>query len=224
MSQELWTAVDKYITDLLIPPDPALDAALAASAAADLPPIQVTANVGKFQQLLARMTQSRRILEIGTLAGFSTIWLARALPADGKLITLELNPKHAAIALENIARAGLSDKVELLVGRAGESLPKLTGTFDFIFIDADKESTTEYFKQALRLSRQGTLIVVDNVIRDGAVIEPAHPDSRVQGIRRFNEYLAGENRVSATQIQTVGSKHYDGLCFALVIAEEAARP
>jgi predicted O-methyltransferase YrrM len=222
-NQAQWTAVDQYITHLLIPPDPALEAALAASSAAGLPQIQVTSNVGKLLQLFARMLQARRILEIGTLAGYSTIWLARALPAEGELITLESVPTHADVARANIARAGLSHRVDLRVAPALQTLPDLNGPFDLIFIDADKEQTSEYFNHSLRLSRPGSLIIVDNVIRDGAVTDSASTDSRVQGIRRFNELLAAEKRVSATQIQTVGSKGYDGLAIALVIAEPDAR-
>jgi predicted O-methyltransferase YrrM len=223
MSQEQWAAVDRYICDLLVPPDPALEAALQASAAAGLPPINVPPNMGKLLQLLARLQGTRTILEVGTLGGYSTIWLAQALPAGGRLITLEADPKHAEVARANIARAGLAGVVELRLGRALDTLPQLAaegrGPFDFIFIDADKPSIPEYFAWALRLSRRGSLIVVDNVVRKGAVLDPASTDANVQGVRRFNEVLAAEPRVSATEIQTVSSKGYDGFAIALVTAE-----
>ncbi len=223
MAQEQWTAVDRYITDLLGPPDPALDAALQATAAAGLPPHNVSPNQGKLLLLLAQLQRARTILEIGTLGGYSTIWLARALPADGRLITLEADPKHADVARANIARAALADVVELRLGRALDTLPQLAaedrGPFDVIFIDADKPSNPEYFAWALKLSRRGTLIIVDNVVRNGAVIDAASGDPSVQGVRRFNELLAAEPRVSATAIQTVGSKGYDGFAIALVTAD-----
>jgi predicted O-methyltransferase YrrM len=214
-----WIAVDRYITDALLPSDPVLAAALEASAAAGLPQIQVSPAQGKFLHLLARTQAARTILEVGTLGAYSTIWLARALPPDGRLITLEADPHHAEVARANIARAGLGDVVELRLGRALETLPEVAGPFDFIFIDADKPSNADYFTWALKLSRRGTLIVVDNVIRDGAVIDAASPDPDVQGVRRLNELLAAEPRVSATTIQTVGSKGYDGFTMALVTAE-----
>jgi predicted O-methyltransferase YrrM len=223
MTQDQWTAVDHYLADLVAPPDPALEAALQASAAAGLPSINVTPNQGKLLFLLARVQGARAILEIGTLGGYSTIWLARALPAGGRLITLESEPKHAAVARANIARAGLGDVVELRLGRAQETLPQLAaegaGPFDLIFIDADKPSTAEYFTWALNLSRRGSLILVDNVVRKGAVIDAASADPDVQGVRRFLQMLPAEPRVSATAIQTVGSKGYDGLAIALVIAD-----
>jgi predicted O-methyltransferase YrrM len=223
MTQEQWTAVDRYLTDLLVPPDPALEAALQASAAAGLPPINVSPNQGKLLHLLARLQGARTILEIGTLGGYSTIWLARALPAGGRLITLEAEPRYAGVARANIARAGLTDVVELRLGLALETLPQLAaegrGPFDLIFIDADKPSIPEYFAWALKLSRRGSLIIVDNVVRKGAVIDAASDDPSVQGVRRFNELLAAERRVSATAIQTVGSKGYDGFAIALVTAD-----
>jgi predicted O-methyltransferase YrrM len=223
MSQDLWTAVDGYITGLLVPADPALDAALEASAAAGLPAINVAPNQGKLLMLLAQLQGARSILEIGTLGGYSTIWLARALPAGGRLVTLEANPEYAGVARSNLARAGLAEVVEVRVGPAAESLPRLAeegaGPFDVVFIDADKPSTPEYFGWALRLARRGTLIVVDNVVRDGAVIDAGSEDPAVQGIRRFNEMAAAEPRVSATAIQTVGSKGYDGFALALVTAD-----
>jgi predicted O-methyltransferase YrrM len=223
MTPEPWAAVDRYFADLFAPSDPALEAALRDSAAAGLPAIQVTPNLGKLLHLLARVQGARSILEIGTLGGYSTIWLARALPAEGRLITLEADPKHAEIARTNIARAGLSDVVELRLGRAQETLPQLAaegrGPFDLIFIDADKPGYPDYLAWALRLSRRGSLIVADNVVRKGAVIDAASDDPRVQGVRRFNELLAAEPRVSATAIQTVGSKGYDGFAIALVVAD-----
>jgi len=219
-ANDQWTAVDRYITDLLVPPDPALDAALHASAAAGLPAINVAPNQGKFLMLLSQIQGARSILEIGTLGAYSTIWLARALPADGRLITLEADPKHAEVAHANIARAGLANLVEVRLGPASETLPRLaaegSGPFDLIFIDADKPSYPDYFRWALKLSRRGSVIIADNVVRDGAVIDPASDDPRVQGMRRFNEVLAAEPRVSATEIQTVGSKGYDGFALAVV--------
>ncbi|WP_028401361.1 O-methyltransferase [Ectobacillus panaciterrae] len=220
MDIRTWTAVDRYITDLLVLPDSALDAALQANAAADLPPIDVSPNQGALLQLLARVQGARTILEIGTLGGYSTIWLARALPADGHLITLEADPKHAEVARSNIAYAGLADVVELRIGPALETLPRLAveghGPFDLIFIDADKPNNPNYFAWALKLSRPGSLIICDNVVRGGAVIDAAIDDPRVQGVRDFYELLATEPRVSATAIQTVGSKGYDGFAIALV--------
>jgi predicted O-methyltransferase YrrM len=223
MNQEQWTAVDRYINDNLLSPDPALDAALKASADAGLPPINVTPNQGKLLHLLAQAQGARNILEIGTLGGYSTIWLARALPAGGRLITLEFDPKHAEVARANIARAGLAEVVDLRVGHALDTLPQLAaerrGPFDFIFIDADKENYPGYFTWALTLSRCGSLIVADNVVRKGAVIDTASSDPLVQGVRCFNEMLAAERRVNATAIQTVGSKGYDGFALALVTGE-----
>jgi predicted O-methyltransferase YrrM len=228
MSQEQWTEVDRYITNLLVPPDPALDAALQTSAAAGLPPISVAPNQGKLLQLLALLQGARTILELGTLGGYSTIWLARALPSGGSLVTLEADPHYAEVAHANIERAGLSDIVELRVGLAGDSLAQLVaedrGPFDLIFMDADKKSNSEYFEWALKLARRGSLIVTDNVVRGGAVLDPAGEDpslgnAGIVGIRRFYEMLAREPRVSATAIQTVGSKGHDGFALALVIAD-----
>jgi predicted O-methyltransferase YrrM len=222
VSQDLWTAVDEYIEKLLILPDSALGAAREASVDAGLPDIAVTPSQGKLLYLLARMVRARRILEIGTLGGYSTIWLARALPAEGLVVTLEADPKHFEVAQKNIKRAGLAKLVDQRLGPALETLPELdkegAGPFDFIFIDADKESSEEYFEWALRLSRPGTAILVDNVIRDGEVENAETTDERVQGIRRLNEALAREARVSATTIQTVGSKGYDGFTLALVLS------
>jgi predicted O-methyltransferase YrrM len=221
MNPETWTAVDRYLTGLLEPADPVLESALAASAAAGLPPINVTPAQGKLLQLLARMQRARNILEIGTLGGYSTIWLARSLPPGGRLITLEFDPKHAEIARGNFARANLAGVVDLRVGRALDILPQLAaggcGPFDLIFIDADKPGTADYFVWALKLSRPGSLIVVDNVVRKGAVIDAASDDPNVRGMRRFVDVLALEKRVSATVLQTVGSKGYDGFALAFVM-------
>lgn len=223
MSQAQWTAVDEYITDLFVPPDPALDAALQAAVDADLPAIHVAPNQGKLLSLLAQSIGARKILEIGTLGAYSTIWMARALPPGGRLITLEFEPKHAEIARQNIERAGLSNVVELRLGKAIDTLPQLVaegaGPFDLVFIDADKPGNADYFAWSLKLTRKGGLIIVDNVIRDGQVIDAASSDASVQGVRRFNEVAAAEPRVSVTQIQTVGSKGYDGLAIALVLSE-----
>ncbi len=221
MTQEQWSAVDTYISDLMMPPDVILDAALQLSTESGLPAIQVAPNQGKLLMILARAMNARRILEIGTLGGYSTIWLARGLSADGKLITLEYEPKHAEVARTNIERAGLAKAVEVRVGRALDSLPQLAqdniGPFDMIFIDADKPAYPEYFDWALKLSRPGTLIVADNVIRQGAIIDGASEDPNVRGMRLFHERVGAESRVSATAIQTVGCKGYDGLTFAIVL-------
>jgi predicted O-methyltransferase YrrM len=218
--EERWAAVDRYITDLLVPPDAAMEAAIRENRAAGLPPISVTPNQGKLLHLLARLQGARNILEIGALGGYSAIWLGRALPVDGHLITLEIEPKHARVARGNITRAALADVVEVRLGRALDTLPLLAaegrGPFDLVFIDADKQNAAEYFAWALKLSHRGTLIIVDNVVRDGAVIDASSEDPSVQGVRRFNEALAAETRVIATEIQTVGSKGYDGFAFALV--------
>jgi predicted O-methyltransferase YrrM len=223
MNPEQWTAVDSYINDLLVPSDPVLEAALRASTEAGLPQIAVSPAQGKLLHLLARIQGARHILEIGTLGGYSTIWLARALPDGGRLITMELDPKHAEVAQANIARAGLAARVDLRVGPALETLPRLAAEnpdpFDLVFIDADKANIPDYFVWALKLCRRGSVIIVDNVVRNGAVIDPANTDPSVQGVRRFNEILSGEARVSATTIQTVGSKGYDGFTLALVTGE-----
>jgi predicted O-methyltransferase YrrM len=219
--QKMWTAVDDYIDSHLVPPDPVLEFAQQSAAAAGLPRIAVTPSQGKLLHLLARSRNARHILEIGTLAAYSTVWLARALPADGRLITLEFNPKHAEVARKNIAHAGLSEIVELREGPALEILPEIAAEglppFDFIFIDADKENNAGYFEWALRLSHPGSLIFVDNVIREGAVADPGSNDPMILGVRRLNELLAKETRVIATTIQTVGSKGYDGFTLALVL-------
>jgi predicted O-methyltransferase YrrM len=223
MSQQQWTAVDRYITDQLAPHDAALEEALKASDAAGLPSIHVAPNQGKLLHLLARLQGARNILEVGTLAGYSTIWLARALPPGGRLVTLELDPKHAEVARANIARAGLSNVVDLRVGRALDTLPLLAaeglGPFDFVFIDADKRSNPDYFQWALKLTRKGSLIIIDNVVRNGAVVDAASTDPNIQGVRRLYELLATEPRVSTTAVQTVGSKGYDGFAMALVTSD-----
>lgn len=223
MTQDQWTAVDGYINDLLLPSDPALEAALEASAAAGLPAINISPSQGKLLFLLARTQGARTILEIGTLGGYSAIWLARALPADGRLVTLEADAKHAEVARANVARAGLADAVEVRVGQALDTLPQLAaegcGPFDLIFIDADKASIPEYFQWALKLSRCGSLIVVDNVVRGGAVVDATSDSPAVQGVRRFLDLVAAEPRVSATALQTVGYKGYDGFAIVLVTAD-----
>jgi predicted O-methyltransferase YrrM len=220
MSQKQWTRVDRYINNLLALSDPALEAAIEASKAAGLPQISVTPNQGKLLHLLARSQKARKILEIGTLGGYSTIWLARALPKNGRLITLEADPKHAKVAKANIQRAGLSKLVEVRLGPAQETLPQLlrqrSGPFDLIFIDADKTGYPNYFNWALKLSHRGSLIIADNVVWEGAVADPRTKDPNVRAIRRFNRLLAAEPRVSATAIQTVGSKGYDGFAIAVV--------
>ncbi|HEU0008724.1 MAG TPA: O-methyltransferase [Verrucomicrobiae bacterium] len=223
MNEEQWTAVDRFIDDLLIPPDPALDAALRASVEASLPAIQVSPAHGKLLHLLAKVRGAHTILEIGTLGGYSTIWLARALPPGGRLITLEADPKHAEVARANIARAGLAGVVELRLGKALDVLPQLAaekcGPFDLIFIDADKPSTPDYFAWALKLSRAGSLIITDNVVRKGALADANSTDPNVRGMRRFHDMVSAERRVSATTIQTVGCKGYDGFTLALVLKE-----
>ena len=222
MSQATWSAVDAYIDGLLVGADPALDAALQDSRRAGLPAIAVSPAQGKFLNLFTRILQARSILEVGTLGGYSTICFARALPADGRLVTLELSPQFAAVAAANIARAGLSERVEVRVGPAADSLAQLVeeraGPFDLIFIDADKQSTPEYFERALELSRPGGVIIVDNVVRDGALIDPDTEEPGAVGMRRFHELAGARAGIEATTIQTVGSKGYDG--FTLVLVNE----
>jgi len=219
--KEQWAAVDQYLSDLLLPVDPILNSVLEASAAAGLPSINVSPTQGKLLNLIARMCGAKRILEIGTLGGYSTIWLARALPADGKLITLEAEPKHAKVATANIDRAGLSNLVEIRLGPALQTLSQLVDQksppFDFIFIDADKPGYPDYLEWSLKLSRPGSVIVADNIIRDGGVIDPNHKDPRVQAVRKFNQMLGSNPRLSSTALQTVGSKGYDGFAVALVL-------
>ena len=221
MSPELWTQVDDYINRIAIKPDAALDAAAAAAVAAGLPPISVTPAHGKLLHLIARAQGARRILEIGTLAGYSTIWLARAVLPDGQVISLESNETHAQIARENMLRAGLSGRVQIRVGAALDTLPRLAAEkqrpFDFTFIDADRTNLAEYFDWAVKLSHPGSVIVVDNVVRKGAVIDATSEDVNVKGVRRFNERLEADTRVTATIVQTVGAKGYDGFTIALVL-------
>jgi predicted O-methyltransferase YrrM len=221
MSQERWTAVDDYVGGLLAPHDAALEAALAAGEAAGLPAIQVSPPQGKLLHLLARSIGARSILEIGTLGAYSTIWLGRALPEDGRLITIEADPGYAAVAQESIARAKLAGVVDLRVGKALDLLPALDGAdlgpFDFTFIDADKENSPAYFSWALDHSRSGAMILVDNVVQDGSLAETDSDDPKVQAQRLLHEMLAAEERVAATTLQTVGSKGYDGFTLALVV-------
>ena len=220
MDKELWTNVDEYLVSILAPTDASLEAALVDSAAAGLPQINVAPNQGKMLELLARIRGSRRILEIGTLGGYSTIWLARSLPDDGLLVSLELEPRHAEVARINVDRAGVGPLVEIRTGPAAETLRTLIdegcAAFDFIFIDADKEGYAEYFGLSLQLSRPGTVIVADNVVREGAILDPGSTDERVLGIQRFLTALKDETRVSGTVVQTVGSKGYDGFALFLV--------
>ncbi len=221
VSEERWGEVDAYLTDLIVRPPAYLEAALDASAAAGLPAISVSAPQGKLLHLLARAVGARRILEIGTLGGYSGLWLASALPADGRLLTLEIDPQHAEVARGSFARAGLADRVEVRLGSAMATLPQLVqepaGPFDLVFIDADKPGYPEYLKWSLELSRRGTLIVADNVVRQGAIVDASSEDANVRAIRTFHEMVAAERRLSATVIQTVGAKGYDGLTLAVVI-------
>ncbi|MDW5264886.1 MULTISPECIES: O-methyltransferase [Acidobacteriaceae] len=218
---ELWKQVDRYITDQLIPADTVLEEAQAANVAAGLPAIDVAPNQGKLLHLLARIAGARKILEIGTLGGYSTMWLARALPEDGRLITLEFDAKHAEVARRNIARAGLDKLVTVRQGAALDTLPLLVkegeGPFDLIFIDADKKNIPNYLAWSLKLSRKGTLILVDNVIRDGEVIDASSEDPNVLGARQLFDVLKSEPRLQATALQTVGSKGYDGFAMAVVV-------
>lgn len=218
MQTETWTTVDQYFAGTLVSEDAALISAQSDAANAGLPSISVSPPQGKLLHLLALIQQATRILEVGTLAGYSTIWLARALGQGGRLVTIEFDPRHAAVARSNIERAGLLDNVDLRVGDANDILPQLyaekTGPFDLTFIDADKVSTPAYFEWSLKLARPGSIIIVDNVVRNGKVIDAATEDPGIRGIRRFNEMVAANPKVSATAIQTVGVKGYDG--FALV--------
>jgi predicted O-methyltransferase YrrM len=222
MTDDRFAAVDDYFTRALHPADPELDEVLEASAAAGLPPHNVSAPQGKLLMLIALMQRAKHILEIGTLGGYSTIWLARALPENGRVVTLEADPKHAEVARANVARANVTDLVDIRVGRALDTLPQLLEEkpryFDMIFIDADKPSNPEYLDWALRLSRRGTVIVADNVVRDGAVTDSSSKDPDVIGVRRFVDLLAAETRVSATAIQTVGAKGWDGFAIGIVVA------
>jgi len=222
MNQAIWSAVDNYFCDTLIPTDTTLTQALKDSDAAGLPQHHVAPNQGKFLHLLVKMQGARRILEFGTLGGYSTIWLARALPEGGRVVTLEANPQAAAIAAANIARAGVSHLVDIRIGKALDTLPLLEqeglGPFDFIFIDADKPNNPHYLEWSLKLSRPGTVIIGDNVVRNGAVADAESQDANVQGVRRFFELMAVNPRLSATAIQTVGSKGFDGFSMAIVTA------
>jgi predicted O-methyltransferase YrrM len=222
-NSEVWADMDRYLQGLFVPPDEALDAALQASSEASLPAIHVSPNQGKLLWILARMAQARSILEIGTLGGYSSIWLARALPAEGRLITLEVDPKHAAVARANIERAGLAGRVEVRLGRALDLLPQIAadgrGPFDLVFLDADKMANPEYFQWALKLTRRGSVILVDNVVRRVAADAADSTDPAVQGTRRFLEQAAAEPRVSAVAVQTVGVKGYDGFAVVLVTAD-----
>lgn len=220
MADARWAAVDEYIAQRLVDEDDGLNDALEASVEAGLPPINVTPNQGKLLHLLARMAQARTVLEIGTLGGYSTIWLARAVGPGGRVVTLEVDPAHAEVARTNLARAGVAELVDIRVGRALDTLPLLhdeaIGPFDLFFIDADKASNAEYFAWALRLSRPGSVIVIDNVVRDGRVVDPTSDDGSVVGTRRLFDALQAESSVTATAVQTVGSKGYDGFAVALV--------
>ncbi|MER6617606.1 O-methyltransferase [Streptomyces xantholiticus] len=223
MTQDQWQAVDAYISDLLVPEDDALAQALTASDAAGLPRINVAPNQGKLLHLLARVQGARTALEIGTLGGYSTIWLARALPADGRLISLEYDPAHAEVARANIARAGLDKVVEVRTGAALDTLPRIAaepgaGPFDLVFIDADKRNNARYVEWALRLTRPGSVIIVDNVVRGGAVVDGSSEDPSTVGTREMFELVAREARLEATAVQTVGVKGYDGMLVARVIA------
>ncbi|RYG48272.1 O-methyltransferase [bacterium] len=216
MDQDLWSAVDAYLDAKLISPDTTLDAALEAVVAAGMPPISVSPTQGKLLYLLANLKGARRILEVGTLGGYSSIWLARSLPPEGRLVTLELERKHAEVAQANVDRAGLRDRVEILVGPAAQTMPGLDGPFDMVFIDADKPSIPIYWAEALRLTGPGALIIVDNVVRNGAVVDASSQDASVQGVRAFMEMLAEESRVETTAVQTVGAKGYDGFVIAIM--------
>jgi predicted O-methyltransferase YrrM len=220
--QATWDAVDRYVGEQLIGADEALEQALSASTEAGLPAIAVSPPQGKLLHLLARSISARRIIELGTLGGYSTIWLARALPPEGRVITLEADPRYAEVAGANIARAGLAEAVELRVGAALDTLPALADErpepFDLVFIDADKPNTPEYFRWALGWTRPGGLIIADNVVRDGAIVDPQGGDPGGLGARRLHELIAAEPRVLATTIQTVGLKGYDGFTIALVLA------
>jgi predicted O-methyltransferase YrrM len=219
--RDVWSAVDDYVTRLLVQPDAALEGAVDATARAGMPPIAVSAPQGKLLALLAQITGARRILEIGTLGGYSTIWMARALPADGRLISLEVDPRHAEVATANLAAAGVDKVAEIRIGPALETLPKLAeegaGPFDLVFIDADKANIPEYLDWSIRLARPGTVIVVDNVVRDGALLDDSGQKPDVVGVRRLHEMLSTDHRVSATTIQTVGAKGYDGFTLGVVL-------
>jgi predicted O-methyltransferase YrrM len=212
-----WAAVDEYLAERLAPGEAALTEALEANAAAGLAPADVSPTQGRLLELLARLCGAQAILEIGTLGGYSTIWLARALPPHGRLVTLEADPHHAEVARANLARAGLCEVVEIVEGPALETLPGVAGPFDLVFIDADKERSADYLTLALERARPGTLIVADNVVRGGAVVDAASDDPRVRGVRRLVEAVAAEPRLVAAGVQTVGVKGWDGMVLALVV-------
>lgn len=220
--QDVWTEVDRYFGDLLAPSDAALEAALAANRKAELPAIDVTPTQGKFLELLVRITGARRILELGTLGGYSTIWAARSLPEGGSVVSLEIDPLRAEVARANLLNAGVLYRVDLRIGRAADELRAMVDSgcapFDLIFIDADKAGYPEYLGWSLKLSRPGTVIVADNVVRDGKVIQPDNPDPDIRGVRRFTELVAAEPRLAATALQTVGAKGYDGFALAVVLS------
>jgi predicted O-methyltransferase YrrM len=220
MTKDVWEAVDKYFDEMLIPHDSTLDDALANCASANLPAIQVSSVQGKLLHLLARILGARNILEIGTLGGYSTIWMARALPEGGRIITLEADPKHAEVARKNFARAGVENKIELRLGKALDTLPQVAAEmrdpFDMFFIDANKSNMPEYFEWSLKLARKGSVIIADNVVREGAVLDAKSKDADIQGIRRFLEMVGKEKRVSGTALQTVSTKNYDGFALVLV--------
>jgi len=224
---EKWTEIDNFFSDALIPRDRVLESVLESSRAAGLPAINVSPNQGRLLEMLARILNAHSILEIGTLGAYSTIWLARGMQAGGRLITLEADPEHAAVARANIARAGLQNAVELRLGSASDTLPQISaerrGPFDLIFIDADKKNIPSYFEWALRLSRPGSVIVVDNVVRDGRVIDSKSDDPDIQGVRRFIEMLGANATVSGTAIQTVGVKGYDGFAIVRVLLPDEQR-
>ena len=221
MTQELWTAVDNYIDETLHLTDATLHDTIEANARGGLPAIDVTASQGKLLQLLARLVNARRILEIGTLGGYSTIWLARALPADGKLITLEFDPRHADVARENIERAGVSHIAEVRTGAALDSLPGIEaegeGPFDLFFIDADKVNNPVYLEWAIKLSRPGSVIIVDNVVREGGLADATSDDSAIRASRKVVELMHADHRLDGTVLQTVGTKGYDGFAVAIVV-------
>ena len=221
MTQDLWSAVDNYIDGQLALNDPALDEAIKANAAGGLPAIDITAGQGKLLQMLARLAGARRILEIGTLGGYSTIWMARALPPDGRLITLEFDPKHAAVAVSNIERAGLSNVVDVRVGAALDLLPVIAaengGPFDMFFIDADKANNPVYLEWALGLSRSGSVIIVDNIVREGGLADEVSTDEAIVASRKVVELIGSDSRLDGTVMQTVGTKGYDGFAVAMVV-------
>jgi predicted O-methyltransferase YrrM len=219
--KELWTRVDQYLEDLLAPADERPSAILRTNQTSELPSIDVPPLLGRFLDLMVRITGAQRVLEVGTLGGYSTFWMARALPEGGHLVTLELEPRHAEIARANLGKAGVLDRVEVRVGPAADSMRKMEETgeapFDLIFLDADKQGLPEYLKLSLKLSRPGTVILADNVVRDGEVIEPDNSDPNVQGVRRFLESVASEPRLTATALPTVGARGYDGFAIVLVL-------